>query len=126
MKTGMTDLFNFTKMTPCNIGNPQAVGQGFITFNREVLAGTLYPALLDMNVLSKDATERAKWLLSSFSSPMGAYTSNSKGHMTIRTEISKFIEERDGVQSNPNNVFMTNGASEGVRLCFKMIARNYK
>lgn len=26
--------YKFDKMTPCNIGNPQAVGQGNITFNR--------------------------------------------------------------------------------------------
>ena len=57
---------------------------------------------------------------------MGAYTSNSKGHMTIRKKIAEFISERDGVESSPNNIYMTNGASEGVRLCFKMIARNYK
>jgi len=57
---------------------------------------------------------------------MGAYTSNSKGHMTIRKEIAKFIENRDGVQSNPNNIYMCSGASEAVRLCFKMLARNFK
>ena len=37
--------FPFEKLTPCNIGNPQAVGQGHLTFNREVLSGALYPAL---------------------------------------------------------------------------------
>jgi aspartate/methionine/tyrosine aminotransferase len=26
--------FKFDKIIPCNIGNPQAVGQGNITFNR--------------------------------------------------------------------------------------------
>lgn len=126
LKMGQNDLFNFSKITPCNIGNPQAVGQGFITFNREVISACIYPALLETNVISDDAKERAKFLLSNFSTPMGAYTSNSKGHMTIRKEIAKFIEERDGVQSNPNNIYMSSGASEAVRLAFKMIARNYK
>jgi aspartate/methionine/tyrosine aminotransferase len=65
-------------------------------------------------------------LLAQFSTPMGAYTSNSKGHQTIRKEIANYISKRDGVEANPNNIFMTNGASEGVRICFKMIARNYK
>jgi len=61
---GQTDLFNFSKITPCNIGNPQAVGQGYITFNREVLAATLYPALIETDAISADAKERAKFLLS--------------------------------------------------------------
>jgi len=42
------------------------------------------PALLETTALSEDARERAKFMLSSMSSPMGAYTSNSKGHVTIR------------------------------------------
>lgn len=126
LKMGQTDLFNFNRITACNIGNPQAVGQGYISHNREVLAACLYPALLQSDSISKDAKERAGWLLNEMSTPVGAYTSNSKGHMTLRKEIAKFIEKRDGVESNPNNIFMTNGASEGVRICFKMIARNYK
>ena len=50
--------FPFKKMTPCNIGNPQAVGQGFMTFNREVLSGALNPALLTTNALSEDSKKR--------------------------------------------------------------------
>ena len=94
---GQNDLFNFKRITACNIGNPQAVGQGFISFNREVIACTLYPALLETNAISEDAKERARWLLSEMSTPMGAYTSNSKGHMTIRKKVAEFIEQRDGV-----------------------------
>lgn len=126
LQMGQGDLFDFTKITPCNIGNPQAVGQGHITFNREVLACCLHPALIETNAISHDAKERARMLLGKFSTPMGAYTSNSKGHQTIRMEIAKYISKRDGVEANANNIFMTNGASEGVRICFKMIARNYK
>jgi len=91
-----------------------------------VLAACLYPALIETDAISSDAKERAKFLLSNFSTPMGAYTSNSKGHMTIRKEIAKFIEKRDGVEANPNNIYMCSGASEAVRMAFKMLARNFK
>jgi aspartate/methionine/tyrosine aminotransferase len=59
------------------------------------------------------------------SSPMGAYTSNSKGHSFIRKSIAEFINERDGpsVNSNWNNIYLTNGASEAVRTSFKLLIR---
>ena len=91
-----------------------------------MLATVLHPELLKSESISKDARDRAQWLLSEMSTPMGAYTSNSKGHMTVRKKIAEFISERDGVESSPNNIYMTNGASEAVRLCFKMLTRNEK
>ena len=56
---------------------------------------------------------------------MGAYTANSKGHMFIRKAIADYIEKRDGpaVEANWNNIYMTNGASEGVRAAFKLLIR---
>jgi alanine transaminase len=109
--------FPFKKMTPCNIGNPQAVGQGHMTFNREVLSGALNPDLLKTGALSKDAEERVRLFLSQAGSPMGAYTSNSKGYEFVREAVCKFIEKRDGpaVKCDVNNIYLTNGASEGVR-----------
>jgi aspartate/methionine/tyrosine aminotransferase len=59
---------------------------------------------------------------------MGAYTSNSKGHEIIRKNVAEFIENRDGptVHSDFNNIYLTNGASEGVRQAFKLCIRNPK
>jgi len=30
------------------------------------------------------------------------------------------------VEANPNNIYMCSGASEAVRMAFKMLARNFK
>lgn len=59
---------------------------------------------------------------------MGAYTSNSKGHMFIREAVANYIEKRDGpaVKANWNNIYMTNGASEGVRTAFKLLIRDQR
>ena len=51
-------------------------------------------------------------------SPVGAYTGNSKGYQFVREKIAKFITERDGVSADPNDIYVTNGASEGVRTAF--------
>ena len=60
--------------------------------------------------------------------PIGAYTSSSRGHGYFREQIKKFIEERDApnVVVDESNIYMTNGASEGVKLAFRMLLRDAK
>ena len=52
--------YPFEKITQLNIGNPQAVGQGTVTFNREVLAGLVHLPLSEpgSTAISKDAINR--------------------------------------------------------------------
>ena len=54
---------------------------------------------------------------------IGAY-SESQGIYAVRKEVSEFITERDGFQADPNDIFLTNGASDGVRLCMQTIMRD--
>lgn len=81
IKAGNGHKYPFEKTTQLNIGNPQSVGQGTITFNREVLASLVHLPLLDDNchVLSHDAKERGKLLSKMCTSPLGAYTGDSRG-----------------------------------------------
>jgi alanine transaminase len=53
----------------------------------------------------------------------GAYT-ESAGILGVRQEIAQFLFERDGYEGNPGDIFLTNGASEGVRLCMQTIIRD--
>ena len=125
LRQGHGDLYNFEKLTPMNIGNPQAVGQGHISYHREVIAGMVNPALVETDALSPDAKETAKMLLGTTQNPVGAYSANSKGEMFVRKAVARYIEKRDGpaVKANWNNIYMTNGASEGVRQAFKLLLR---
>ncbi len=63
--------YPFTSTTSLNIGNPQAVGQGHISFNREVLSGLINPSLLTTTALSHDAKERALKYKKLLDTPMG-------------------------------------------------------
>ena len=84
-----------------------------------------YQPLLDMGVLSEDAIRRVNLLSSECKSPTGAYTGNSKGWNFVRQTVADFINRRDGVQdSTADNVYLTNGASEAVRLSFQALLRN--
>jgi len=60
-------------------------------------------------------------------SPVGAYT-DSKGYGYVRKQVANFINNRDGpkVDADWNNIYLTSGASEGVRLMCKMLLRSYR
>ncbi|TPX31593.1 hypothetical protein SmJEL517_g05098 [Synchytrium microbalum] len=120
----------FKHITSCNIGNPQQLGQKPITFFRQVTSLLEYPDLLSAEnepivskLYPKDALDRARSLLASIDGGVGAY-SHSQGILAIRKDIAKFIEERDGFPSNPDNIFLTAGASPGVQLVLQSLIQN--
>ena len=79
----------------------------------------VHKPLVDMGVLSEDAINRIHNISRVCNSPTGAYTSNSKGYAGVRRTVANFINRRDDVQdSHEDNIYLTNGASEGVRLAF--------
>lgn len=122
------------KIIPCNIGNPQALGQKPISFSREVLSLLENPNLITSeNVnsqFSNYSIELAEKLLSKMETGLGAYT-DSKGFYFIRESVAKFIDKRDGInssqsslQSNPDNIFLTDGASEGAKGVLELLISN--
>lgn len=124
--------FPFNKTIQCNIGNPQVLGQKPLTFNRQVLALVSNPELCDaaeaspdgaLNGLFKaDAVRRARKYLTRGAPGVGAYT-NSMGFAVVREEVASFIAKRDGYPSDPEQIFITDGASAGVRLMYQAMLR---
>lgn len=128
---------------PCHLGNPQALGQEPIAYCRQVL-GLLEepsriererklrrlfgasPALAADELVSEHVLELSESILSRLETGMGAYT-ESKGPLFVREAVSRYIDRRDGgespveVPSNPEHVFLTNGASEGARFILEML-----
>ncbi len=129
------------KTIPCNIGNPQALGQKPISFYRQVLSLAEMPSRIGreraLNALRRrdsrsfpgldegdfcsdyvlDFTDRMLGLLETGT---GAYT-DSKGPAFIRRAVADFIDRRDGVTpasgipADPEAIFLTDGASEGAK-----------
>jgi len=112
-----------------NTGNPQALGAKPLTFLRQVIALCTAPWLLDdprtQELFPSDAIERAKLLTESFQGGVGAYT-DSRGNALVRNDVANFIAERDGHRPNPNHIFLTDGASTGVRMVLSAIIRDEK
>ncbi len=45
----------------------------------------------------------------------GSYT-DSRGIELIRRDVEKFISERDKIQADYNNIYLINGATDGIRV----------
>lgn len=106
------------KIIYCNIGNPQALQQQPLTYIRQTLSLMEYKHLLDADGIDKiypaDIVERAKQLHHLVPHGTGAYT-QSAGMPFIKQAVAEFIEKRDGITTEPNNIILTDGASKGVQ-----------
>jgi len=113
----------------CNIGNPQSVGQKPLSYYREVLALADCPWLLEkeetLKLFSKDAIDRARLLTSYMAGGTGAY-SHSQGILQIRQAVAEFIQARDGYPSDPNDIFLTNGASSAIQMVLTALIASRK
>ncbi|RAH74461.1 putative alanine aminotransferase [Aspergillus aculeatinus CBS 121060] len=116
----------FDSVIFANIGNPQQLDQKPITFFRQVLSLLENPVLLENPELLRtnfgypqDVIDRAKVLLADVQS-VGAY-SHSQGAPVIRDSVAKFIEQRDGFPANPQDLYLTAGASSGVSTILNII-----
>ncbi|KAJ5755785.1 hypothetical protein N7533_005328 [Penicillium manginii] len=116
----------FDSVIFANIGNPQQLDQKPITFFRQVLSLVENPLLLENPTALKtsfgynqDVIDRAQALLTDVRS-VGAY-SHSQGALGIRNSVAKFIENRDGFPANPQDLFLTAGASSGVTTLLNVI-----
>ncbi|KAJ5595078.1 alanine aminotransferase [Penicillium hispanicum] len=119
----------FDSVIFANIGNPQQLDQKPITFFRQVLSLVENPLLLENAEALKtsfgyhqDVIDRAKTLLANVQS-VGAY-SHSQGAPGIRNSVANFIEERDGFPANPQDLFLTAGASSGVNTLLSVICNS--
>ena len=54
---------------------------------------------------------------------LGSYT-ESQGLLTVREDIAKYIEERDGYPANPIDIYLCNGTSDGIKTMIKLLMNN--
>lgn len=92
------------------------MGQKPITFIRQVLGCISYPKLLESPDMPSDVKEQAKAILGSCGGhSMGAY-SQSTGIEIIRQHVAEYISNRDGIPCDSENVILSGGASESIRV----------
>ena len=96
------------KIIYCNIGNPQALEQKPLTYLRQVLALCQYPDLIERgaDLFPADVRDTARRILEGTRYGLGAY-SDSKGVRFVRDAVAAFISERDGIEADPEAVYLT-------------------
>lgn len=112
----------FKRVLKCNIGNPQSLNQKPLSFIRDVLSITLNPSLRDRASFPQDVIDRANRYLSEIGS-VGAYM-ESQGITSVRQEVADFLTRRDGYPGDANNIFLTDGASAGVKYLLNTLIRD--
>ena len=73
------------------------------------------PKLLDSPDYPADVKKRVQTLLGACAGSVGAYT-DAKGVELIREDCARYIEKRDGHPADASNIYLTNGASEAVKV----------
>ena len=118
----------FERIVRSNIGNPQALGQRPMSFARQVLSLVMNPELMEAEAIKTlypaDVIDRAKMYIGAVPS-VGAY-SDSQGVPLVRQHIAEFITARDGYPCAASDIFLTNGASSGVKALMTMLIRGPK
>jgi aspartate/methionine/tyrosine aminotransferase len=106
----------------CNIGNPQSLGQKPLTWNRQILALCEYPALMELapDVFPSDVIASARAILAGTRYGLGAY-SESRGVRVVREAVAEFIQERDHFPVDPDDIFLTDGASKAVQTVLRLL-----
>lgn len=106
----------------CNIGNPQALGQQPLSWTRRILALCEYPGLASQApaAFPADAVAAAKAILTGSKHGIGAY-SESRGLKVVRDAVAAYINRRDGIQSDPDSIYLTDGASKGVQAALRLL-----
>ncbi|KAG8280545.1 glycerol-3-phosphate O-acyltransferase 2 [Homalodisca vitripennis] len=111
----------FTEVLKANIGDSHALGQTPITFIRQVLALVLLPELQNDSKFPDDVKKRAKEILACCrGGSIGAY-SDTCGINIVRRRIAEYIEQRDGVPSNCDNILLGSGASEIIKSILSLL-----
>ncbi|VDN99590.1 unnamed protein product [Rodentolepis nana] len=111
----------FDSIIKCNIGDCQNAGQLPISFIRQVIAVACDTELMDSSVIPEDAKSRAIRFLNSVGGSVGCY-SQSVGVEVVRQDIADYIEQRDGIPSNSEDIFLASGASEAVKFILELVS----
>lgn len=110
----------FKEVIRANIGDCHAMGQVPLTFLRQVLALATYPKLMDDPSFPEDAKERAKAILGGcHGQSVGSYT-DSSGIEVIRRHVAHYIEKRDRISCDWQNIVLCAGASDGIKNLLNM------
>lgn len=117
----------FKSVIRANIGDCHAMNQKPLTFYRQMLACATNPNLMETDpTIPIDVKQRVNDILKACGGhSVGAY-SDACGLEIIRRQCANYIEKRDGLPADWQNIFLTTGASEVVKAMLSFINHSRK
>lgn len=107
--------YPFSRILSANIGDSHAMGQQPLTFTRQLVAACVDPSLIEKGAYPSDVLTRARTILNDVGGgSLGSYT-DSRGITIIRKQVEEFISKRDGIKANMDDIYLINGATDGIR-----------
>ncbi|KAG2458363.1 ALAT2 aminotransferase, partial [Polypterus senegalus] len=112
---------NFKEVVNISYGDFHAMGIKYITFVRQILAASAYPELLKSGQLPVDIEQRIVQFFKDWGKQsIGSY-SEDYGIGFVRRNVARFIKKRDGgIACDPENIYITNGATNGLQLILRL------
>ncbi|CAF1292350.1 unnamed protein product [Rotaria sordida] len=117
--------FPFDHLIRANAGDCHAsYNQIPITYIRQFIAGCSYPPFMETPDFPSDIKCKVESLMSVCGGrSLGSYTEAS-GIFAIRQDVADYIHRRDGYSSNPEDIYLCDGATNGIRTVLKLIMNN--
>ncbi|KAF5273289.1 hypothetical protein FQR65_LT04711 [Abscondita terminalis] len=109
----------FNEVTFADRGDYHGWEQTPITYTRQLLSAVLDTRVLNDTRTPIDVRSKAKELLIACQGSVGCYT-DSIGIELIREHMAEYIEKRDGYPCRPDDILLSNGASEGIKHLLKL------
>ncbi|KAG8192656.1 hypothetical protein JTE90_009686 [Oedothorax gibbosus] len=114
--------FPFKEVFHLHSGDPQGLGQKPLTFVRKILSLCMDPSLLQNGDYPSDIKQRVSTILTNcIGRNTGSY-SLSLGLEVVRKQVAKFIQLRDGVPAHYEDIFLTPGATDALRVLLYMLS----
>lgn len=117
----------FNSVIRANIGDCHAMNQKPLTFYRQMLSCATNPKLMETDAtIPGDVKQRVAEILKACGGQsVGAY-SDACGIELIRRQCAQYIEDRDGIKADWQNIFLTTGASEVVKSMLSFVNHSKK
>lgn len=115
---------SFSNVIMANIGDCHAMNQKPLTYFRQIIACVTKPDIMETQSeqqLPSDVKRKAQELLEACKGySVGSYT-DACGIELIRRKCANYITQRDNLETDWQNIFLTNGASEVAKSMLSLI-----
>lgn len=117
----------FKNVIFANIGDCHAMGQKPLTYYRQILACAIRPEIMETDdTIPDDVKIKVEEILKACKGfSVGSY-SDACGIEIIRRKCAEYIKNRDGIEANWQDIFLTSGASEVVKTILSFINKSSK